>query len=87
MASEFLIENLRDGSGGRLRVSASEQNLTKIGTSKAPIPMARSKVNAPTMNKPQQVHGVARGMAVAKVTGVRQGEVDDGTCKIIIIIY
>lgn len=71
---------MRDGGGGRLRVSASEQNLTKIGMNKAPTPMARSKVNAPTMKKPQQVHGVARGMAVAKVTGVRQGEVDEASC-------
>jgi len=63
-------------------VSASEQNLTKVGTSKAPIPMARSKVNAPTMKKPQQVHGVARGMAVAKVTGVRQGEADEGSLSL-----
>lgn len=42
--------------------------------------MVRSKVNAPSMKKPQQVHGVARGMAVAKVTGVRQGEVDEASC-------
>jgi hypothetical protein len=55
-------ENLKDGPGGRLRVSASEQNLSKIG--KAPTPMPRSKMNTPNMKKPQQVHGIARGMAV-----------------------
>jgi hypothetical protein len=72
------VENLRDGSDGRLRVSASEQNLTKVGTSKTPTPMPRSKMNTPNMKKPQQVAGIARGMAV--VTGIRQGEADDSIC-------
>lgn len=79
---------MRDGGpsgGGRLRVSASEQNLTKIGSSKAPTPMPRSRMNAPNMKKPQQVHGIARGM-VGIVTGVRQGENDDGSCKSLIFI-
>ncbi|XP_035709964.1 mitogen-activated protein kinase-binding protein 1 isoform X1 [Folsomia candida] len=79
-------ENLmRDGGpsgGGRLRVSASEQNLTKIGSSKAPTPMPRSRMNAPNMKKPQQVHGIARGM-VGIVTGVRQGENDDGSLNVV----
>jgi hypothetical protein len=41
--------------------------------------MPRHKMNTPNMKKPQQVHGIARGMAV--VTGIRQGENEDSSCK------
>jgi len=66
------IENLRDEDDPRLRVSASEQNIFKMSNSaKHQSPMARSKMTAPTVKKPQQVYGIPKGMAV--VTGIRQG--------------
>ncbi|CAG7784804.1 unnamed protein product [Allacma fusca] len=75
VVSAYSQENLRDPDDGRLRVSASEQNLSKIGSAKINTPIPRSKMNTPSLKKPQQVAGIAKGMAV--VTGVRQGDGDE----------